>query len=221
MKKEFWETRWKKNEIGFHQDEVNTYLAQYWDKLELTESVNVFIPLCGKSKDILWLSERCQSVLGVEISSLAVHAYFHENNLKPDQTDSKRFRYWTNGNTIILCGNYFDLDATDLREVDVVYDRASLIALPEEMREQYISHLLEIIPGKSKIFLVTLEYPQSEMQGPPFSVDDNEVQSLFANNFDIKLMYSSDILDDNIKFKERGLQYLRENVYLLTRKRSM
>lgn len=53
MKKDFWLERWERKEIGFHQDEVNAHLRKYWQELHLVTDSKVFVPLCGKSSDML------------------------------------------------------------------------------------------------------------------------------------------------------------------------
>ena len=84
MKAEFWLERWQRNEIGFHQGEINAHLQDYWDRVGLKEGGEVFVPLCGKSNDMLWLRAQGHRVLGVELSPLAVEAFFVENQLKPE-----------------------------------------------------------------------------------------------------------------------------------------
>src|SRR5574340_1608572 len=146
MKKDFWLERWERKEIGFHQDEINPYLRQYWQELHLARGSEVFVPLCGKSRDMLWLREQGHAVLGVELSPLAAQAFFEENGLSPQRTRGERFDSYEADGIRILCGDFFDLDRDDLAGVKAVYDRASLIALPPEMRERYARHLESILP---------------------------------------------------------------------------
>src|SRR5574340_490252 len=215
MKKDFWLERWERKEIGFHQDEINPYLRQYWQELHLARGSEVFVPLCGKSRDMLWLREQGHAVLGVELSTLAVQAFFEENGHTPHHVGGKRFDSCEAHGIRILCGDFFDLRKDDLAKVSAVYDRASLVALPPEMRERYARHLLDILPPATQILLITFDYPQPEMPGPPFAVSAGEVEALYLGHADVRLLAQLDVLPQNPHFQERGLTRLQENVFLL------
>jgi thiopurine S-methyltransferase len=216
MEKEFWLERWERGEVGFHQDEINPYLRQYWQELHLARDSVVFVPLCGKSRDLLWLHQEGHRVLGVELSDIAVQAFFKDNNYTPHHAASGKFdRYEANG-ICILRGDFFDLTKDDLAQVIALYDRASLIALPPEMRERYISHLTSILPPATQILLITVDYPQQEMTGPPFAVTSAEVETLYREHAEVRLLAQLDVLEQNPRFQERGLSRLQENIFLLT-----
>ncbi|MFK5914084.1 MAG: thiopurine S-methyltransferase [Woeseiaceae bacterium] len=214
MEADFWHERWENKLTGFHLDEVNPLLTRYWSQLSLPRKSRVFVPLCGKSLDLIWLSQQGHQVVAVELSGLAVSAFFAENNLTPEQKVIGKLECWTAENITIYCGNFFDLTADILGNIDAVFDRASLIALPTAMREEYAAKLHELTPSAVKM-LITLEYEQSKMDGPPFSVTGDEVNSLYQNNYDINQMFSVDIIDENERFKARGLEYLHESVLKL------
>lgn len=216
MKKDFWLERWERGEIGFHQDELNPYLRQYWSDLHLARGSTVFVPLCGKSRDMLWLQSQGHEVLGVELSVIAVDAFFKENGLVPRQSASGRLEGYEANGIRILRGDFFDLSKDDLAHVSAVYDRASLIALPPEMRERYARHLVSILPPGIEILLITVDYPQPEMSGPPFAVSVNEVEALYREHAEVRLLAQKDVLEQNPRFKERGLSQLQESVFLLT-----
>lgn len=215
MEKDFWLERWQRGEIGFHQDEINPYLRQYWSTLNLAPGTPVFVPLCGKSRDLLWLRQQGHPVLGVELSPLAVEAFFTENELVPQHSRSHAFDCCVADGLRLLCGDFFDLGKADLAGVGAVYDRASLVALPPEMRTRYARHTLELLPAGTPVLLVTFDYPQHEMAGPPFAVTPAEVHALFGNQADVTLLAQEDVLAQNPRFRERGLSRLRENIFLL------
>jgi thiopurine S-methyltransferase len=218
MNKDFWLKRWEQEEIGFHQNEVNPYLRELWAELNLAHGDMVFVPLCGKSHDMLWLHEQGLHVLGVELSVIAVQAFFGENGCTPKQITSGKFNCYEAKGISILCGDFFDLGSDDLVGVRAVYDRASLIALPPEMRARYVRHLANILPEPTKILLITMDYPQHEMQGPPFSVSSEEVEALYGEYADVRLLTQMEVLAQNPRFQQRGLSRLQENIYLLTRR---
>lgn len=216
MEKDFWLERWEREDIGFHQNEINPYLRQYWQELHLAHGSAVFVPLCGKSRDMLWLRGQGHSVLGVELSAVAVQAFFNENGYIPHRVTNEKFECYETDGIRILCGDFFDLVKEDLAEVGAVYDRASLVALPPEMRERYARHLASILPPATQILLITFDYPQTEMPGPPFAVSVSEVESLYRERAEVRLLAQLDALAQNPRFQERGLSRLQESIFLLT-----
>ncbi len=218
MTKNYWLDRWVRDEIGFHQDGFNPYLVEYWKSLELAAGSQVFIPLCGKTRDMLWLRNQGHAVLGVELSTLAVQAFFKENGLQPDSGhfSDKRFEHYAADCIQILNGDFFDLRKNDLAGTCAVYDRASLVALPPDMRRRYAGHMCNILPPGTKILLVSFDYPQAEMQGPPYAVSPDEVIALYRDYAEINVLAKIDILEDNPRFQQRGLSRLQESVFLLT-----
>ncbi len=216
MNPDFWLERWQRNEIGFHQQEINAHLQDYWPRLGLPAGSRVFVPLCGKSRDLLWLRTCGHEVLGVEISPLAVRDFFAENRLTPLVAHDGKFERCTADGLSILCGDFFDLAPAQLAGADGVFDRASLIALPPAMRVRYAKHLTAILPRKAETLLVTMEYRQQEMDGPPFSVQEDEVRRLYEPRYMVATLFAKDILAENPRFRERGLSSLKEKVYRLT-----
>jgi thiopurine S-methyltransferase len=218
MQPEFWLERWQQGLIGFHQDRINDYLTRHFARTGAQQGGTVLVTLCGKSLDMVWLHDQGLSVVGVEVSPLAVEAFFSENNLKPTITSSGKFQRYHADDITLLCGDFFDLTPADIGDIAAVYDRASLIALPPEMRHSYADHLAKLLPGGTKVLLITMEYPQEQMQGPPFSVRESEVQALYDNNFNVECVETLDVLAENPRFKERGLTEMIERTFLLTRK---
>lgn len=215
MEAEFWRQRWQNQEIGFHQQDYNTYLQRYWPQLGLPAGSRVLVPCCGKSLDMLWLREQGYAVIGIELSSRAVEDFFNDNALKALRRQHEHFECWETDDLQILCGDLFDVRAQDLGQVDAVYDRAALIAMPPEMRRRYSEQLLALLPHAVPMLLVTMEYPDAEMAGPPFSVTEEEVRDCYAGYYDIQVLQRSDILADEPRFIEKGLTHLDEAVYLL------
>ncbi|SDX50007.1 thiopurine S-methyltransferase [Nitrosomonas halophila] len=216
MEQDYWLTRWQQGDIGFHQDDINPYLRQYWHELNLPQGGEVFVPLCGKSRDMLWLRNQRQKVLGVELSDLAVQAFFSEQALVPERMRDDSFVHYRVDDIDIRCGNFFDLGREDLASVQAVYDRASLVALPPAMRQRYASYLLQILPPGTQILLIAFDYPQAEMAGPPFAVTPGEVAALYQPHAEIRLLAELDVLAHNPRFRERGLSQMRESIFLLT-----
>jgi thiopurine S-methyltransferase len=222
---DFWLERWDKNETGFHQAQINPYLAYFYGQKgpspEQRQKLKVFVPLCGKSKDMLWLSQNGYKVFGVECSERAVKDFFEENTLNYKHAENDRHALYMTTDQASLVeifqGDFFALQQKDLADVTDIFDRASLVALPAEMRRQYARKMAEIQRPGVRTLLVTLTYDQAEMNGPPFSVSQENVNELFSESFSIEKLCFKDIIDDEPRMRNRGLSSLVETVYKLTR----
>lgn len=214
MHTDFWLERWEKNQIAFHQDEFNNQLQTFWRALKIPEGRQIFVPLCGKSLDMLWLRAQGLQVFGIELSAIAVRDFFTENSLDATVTTQGKFQRWETDGLVILQGDFFDLTATDIAACAGVFDRASLIALPPVMRQRYAQHFASIVPTASQTLLITMEYDQAEMKGPPFAVHEEEVRALYTA-FTVKLLFDAEVLAANPQFRQRGLRAMREKVYVL------
>src|SRR5690554_1337589 len=218
MDADFWLERWRDGRTHFHQNRITPLLQKYWPTLALPPDAKVFVPLCGKSLDMLWIAEQGHYVLGSELSQLAVEQFFDENKLRPTTHDSAAGRHYTAGNIEIICGDIFDLDAATLAGCMGAYDRAALVALPQDMRQRYVDHVYAQLAPKYRGLLLTLDYEQEQMDGPPFAVGDAQVQSLYAQHTDASLIDRRGILDKEPKFAERGLTRLDTLVYTFSRR---
>lgn len=179
MQPDFWHQRWSTNQIGFHEPQVQPLLVAHAGVLELAAGSRVFLPLCGKTLDIDWLLSRGHRVAGVELSSIAVDQLFERLGQKPAIRKAGVLECRSSAGLDVFVGDIFHLSAADIGEVDAVYDRAALIALPAEMRSRYAAHMHSLI-GRAPQLLVTLEYEQSQVNGPPFSVSAAEVRQMFS-----------------------------------------
>ena len=218
MNPEFWHQRWQRGEIGWHAEDFNRHLAEHWPRLGVPASQRVFVPLCGKSLDMLWLAGRGHRVLGVELSELAARAFCEDNGLTPEIVDEPPFRRYRIDEVELLVGDFFALTPAHLDGVTACFDRASLIALPPELRPRYARHLAGLLPGGALSLLVSLDYDKSRMSGPPFAVTREEVLELFAPAFEIEPLATFDALVESPKFRERGLERMIEHVYRLRRR---
>ena len=217
MDADFWLQKWQEGQIGFHRHDVMPLLQKHWPSLQLPEGSRVLVPLCGKSLDMHWLAAQGHRVLGVELSPLAVAQFFEEAGLKPERTTSPYGEHFSAGPIEIILGDAFGLDPGLLADITGVYDRAALIALPPDLRLRYRDTVYAALPAGCQGLLITLEYPQEEKAGPPFSVAQAEVESLFAAPWRHTLLERRDILDQEPRFREEGLSALETAVYRLRR----
>ena len=217
MNPDFWHQRWHDNQIGFHQAAPTPLLLKHWPSLDVPAGAKVFVPLAGKSLDMPWFAAQGHRVLGVELSELAVAQFFAENGLRPEIRDTHYGRHYEAGGIELILGDAFGLDADLLRDCDAVFDRAALIALPPELRRRYANELYAKLPAGCRGLLITLEYPQAERDGPPFSVPGNEVRALYGRDWDIDLLERRPIPPEHPGFVS-GVSRLDTAAYALRRR---
>ncbi len=190
MEKEFWLGKWERHEIGFHQAEYSPYLVKYWNKLA-TDKGTVFVPLCGKTKDMLFFVEQGHKVIGVELSEIACNEFFADNNIEYEVEQLDKLKLYKAKDLQIYCGDLFDLDPAILSDVSYVFDRASLIALPHEIRLRYVDFMDQHI-GNAKYFLITIHFDNQEV-GPPFAMNADMVTQYFGSRFAIEPIESKEL----------------------------
>jgi len=218
MHERFWLERWERGEIGFHQQSAHRFLRRYWAALDLPPGARVFVPLCGKSRDMLWLRDAGFEVIGVELSLTAAKAFCEENALPLSRGREGVFECFRGAGISLLVGDFFDLRPDDLDGVAAVFDRAALVALPPPARARYAAHMAALLPAGAQTLLVTLEYDQEQMDGPPFSVTAEEVHQRYAGSHRVELLHSEEIIQDEPKFRSRGLTALAETAWRLCRR---
>lgn len=217
MHPDFWHQRWSDNQIGFHQNAPTPLLLKYWPALGVEAGARVFVPLAGKSLDLAWFASQGYRVLGVELSQVAIEQFFEEQALTPDIHETHYGLHYVAGPIELICGDAFGLDAELLHDCTAVFDRAALIALPSGLRTRYAAELYARLPGGCRGLLVTLEYPQHEKDGPPFSVQQDEVRGLYGADWDIELLDRRPVPPEHPGYVA-GVSRLDTAVYALRRR---
>lgn len=192
MDAQFWHDRWQEGRLGFHEGRVNRMLEAHVGALGLLPGQRVFLPLCGKTVDIPWLLAQGYRVAGAELSEIALRDLFAEMGVVPEVTETGAHRRYSASGVEIFAGDIFELTAETLGPVDAVYDRAALVALPEGMRELYAAHLAAIT-GRAPQLLVTFDYDQSVMDGPPFAVDEAGLRRCHDARFEIERLAEAEV----------------------------
>ncbi len=214
-----WLKFWENNETNWHGDKITQELVEYFELFELETRDKVFVPLCGKSLDMIYIMNQGFSVVGVEISEIGVRQFFSENNLTYKITKVDDFDLYSSENLEIYCGDFFSLTSKHLNNVKAVLDSKSLIALEPDLRQKYAKHLNDIISLGVRILLVTLNYPQHQMSGPPFSVDESEVESLFSMAFESRKLKSFNDIENGSKLVRAGVDFINNAAYCLRKVR--
>jgi len=203
-----WHERWEQGRIGWHEPDGNAKLKRHWP--DLANGGRVLVPLCGKSPDLFWLANRGLDVVGVELSQIAVKAFFDEHDLEYEVTGDGGFicyRSMTHPISI-CCGDYFDFES---RRFDALFDRGALVAIPADERPRYVAHTKTLLKEDAYRLIITLEYDQSAADGPPYAVMPDEVTSYWSDL--VALSRNNDIDNCPPKFKAAGLTEVIETAW--------
>lgn len=208
---EFWKNCWSRPSQPFHLKQTHHFLLQFYQQY-FAGKEKVLLPLCGKSQDLLFLAQNNIHAVGVEFNPQAVLSFWQASQLEPEThhiAGKKCYRY--NNIDLWQC-DFFELSAKDTGAFDVIFDRAALIALPQELRYRYARHLQNFLRQDGVLLLVTVDYESNEMDGPPFYVSQDEIQQLFAEA-SIKELGRHSIIDSHPRWQELKLSRLDEVVY--------
>jgi len=218
MQPEFWHERWRNGQIGFHQSAADRNLTRHWPNLHLARGSRVFVPLCGKSLDMLWLRDQGHCVIGVELSATALEAFCMENGIPARRRVQEDFDVYEAADLELYRGDFFGLTTAMLGTVAAVYDRAALISWSPALREPYVEHMATLMSPGTKMLLVSLEYREGQMSGPPFSVRGAEVRGLYSPHFKIEEISREDVSAAETRMRStRGVTELFEICYRAVR----
>ncbi len=220
MELSYWQSRWKKGHTGFHMPGGYPGLRNHWHALNISPEAHVLVPLCGKTPDMAWLAAQTKKVTGVEISEQALEEFIAEQNLTAERDQFAGFILFKTSKIDLWCGDFFKLPEHKFAGIDLIYDKAALVALPGSMRSRYAEKIISLCSPSTKTLLHHFTYPRHEMNGPPFSVSPTEIQELFGKKFKIRTLHESNLqVTDYQKFLKRGLKsYFIEYLLLLSPK---
>jgi thiopurine S-methyltransferase len=214
---DFWLDRWRSAQIGFHQAAVDRHLKAYWPLLKLPVHSHVFVPLCGKSLDLMWLRSLGHAVIGVELSPVALESFLMEHGIPARRRVLSSFDVYEAEDLELYRGDFFKLTPALLGSVSAVYDRAALISWTPAARESYVKHLTSLTSPGTQTLLIVVEFPPEQMQGPPFPLTPDAIENLYAGHYSIEELGRHEILELEPRLKARGLTELREVCYRMTR----
>lgn len=208
----FWLQRWRDGSTPWHEGAPNEALRRHLNRLSLRPGDRIFVPLCGKAEDMWWLHECGLEVLGVDLSPIAGREFLNAHRLDFTESRDSRYSVLESSGFRLLAGDFFALEAADLAGVAAVYDRAALVALPAPMRRRYARRLSALV--EAPILLISMVYPEHEIDGPPFSVPESEVRELFGDRRRVRHLAEEDIIERS-SLRKRGLTRLHEHTYLI------
>lgn len=218
MEHTFWHNKWEINQLGFHLDYVHPLLKRNLELFQvngvLKDTNKIFIPLCGKTLDIQYLLNLGYQVVANDLSEIAAKAVFEQLKIKAEISIWPGGKVYSAAGLTYYVGDFFQLKQENLGNVALVYDRAALIALPESMRLEYAQQMAKITQHASQL-LITLDYDQTIAGGPPFAVPTQEVEALYGGAYPIQLIEEADIIEQEPRFKAKGLTSFFQRVYQL------
>ena len=217
MKNEYWLNKWQTNDISFHENVVNPDLITYIEKLNLKSGDNILVPLCGKTKDMLWLADQGLHVFGIEISPIACQDFFSEMNISPEIKQFNNVTKFKYKNITLLCGDLFDITKNDFPKIHAVYDCKALIALPSDVRVKYVNHIISCVGTDIRILLHTRE-TTCEVSPPPYPVEIDEIKILYGKYFKIERLKYVSINEIPERLVNKGYTEMKEAVYLIAHK---
>lgn len=212
MEAQFWIESWDLGGVktSFHRRDIHPYVVKHFPPAVLRGKC-ILVPLCGKAVDMAYFRQYADQVIGVELVEKAVQQFFIEQNL-PYTQHGNRFEA---ERLTIICGDFFRLTRAEVGPIDLVYDRASLVALPLPMRMQYINKINELLPVGSQQFINTLEYAPL-LPEPPFSITPEEVAHYYGANYAIQHLEAPE-LPEHRMVQKFNLRFLKEHGFLLTK----
>ena len=208
-----WHERWTNQQTGWHRDVYNDLLLKHWPAVGVASSSNVLVPLCGKSLDMNWFAQQGHTVTGLELVSRPVEEFFQERELIPEKEEFGDLIRYSASPFVLIQGDLFNVQPS-LVQADVWYDRAAMVALPPSMRVAYVRQLLALTKAGAMGLLITFSYPANEMEGPPFSLPDEEVEALFSEHFELECLERITLEDE----RDRGLSSTHSSVYRIIRR---
>lgn len=217
MEREFWLSKWEKHDIPFHHHEINKDLIKYFNELNLQHGDSIFVPLCGKTKDMIWLANRGLKVIGIELSPIACAEFFTELNVEPEIIKLEKFTKYQHGQITIYCGDLFDIDTISLPTIKAVYDCKAFIALPPDLRKKYVAKIINVLGKHIHILLLTID-SDCDVISPPFPIKSNEVNLLYKDYFNIIVMRSESKKDIPKHLCKKGYQKIIDNIYIISGK---
>ncbi|MFM8877817.1 MAG: thiopurine S-methyltransferase [Verrucomicrobiota bacterium] len=220
MKHEFWDERWRQGQIGFHLGQPHDWLVA--SERRFPAGSRVYVPLCGKTVDLVWLRDRGHEVIGCEFVASAVQDFLREQGLSA-QTENLGsgdafYECHRTPGLSVLRGDALHLDPAVVGgPVDVIFDRAALVALDPAFRERYVECLHRMLRPGGHILLISFAYDQSRVAGPPWSVAATTIERLFEDRFSIETL-AIRTEEGNPRFQAAGVAEMEERCCWLTRK---
>lgn len=169
---EFWDNRYKTNDIGWDLGMVSPPLKSYIDQLKDT-SIKILIPGGGNSYEAEYLFRNgFNNVFVVDVSKTALD---NIKNRIPEFPEEQ-----------LLHSNFFELDSS----FDLIIEQTFFCALDPNLRSAYVNHIHSLLNDDGKLIGLLFDAPLNDNQ-PPFGGSKKEYLTLFETHFEILTMKPS------------------------------
>lgn len=213
---EEWAGYWAAGRTGFHRSEVHELLRRHLSLLLPSDGARVLVPLCGKTLDLPWLASRCEEVVGSEWVAQAIEAFFDEQGLEHSRRSLDEHNQYSSGKLSLVDGDFLTLQAAEVGLFDACWDRAAMVALPQHTRDRYVPRLVSLLKPGGRILLVTYDTDKPIEDGPPYCVRPGEVAQRYAPYGHVEQLETIEHTpENNAKVREKGLPWMREDVFLI------
>ena len=172
---------------------------------------NIFVSLCGDSKDMEWLCAQGYSVVGAELSETAVKRIFNRKDGEiPHEVvekDNVKIYSATDGKNLkIYIGNFFadPISPENLGTFDCIWDSHGIVSLPLSQHEPYAKKLATFLKPKGKILFSTVDYDVTQLkEGPaPAPVPATQLQKYYPES-EVKLLESEPLAEWELEGVEK------------------
>ncbi|KAM8966240.1 thiopurine S-methyltransferase-like [Pelodytes ibericus] len=215
-----WMARWEKRIIGFHEANVHVLLAEFVDDMvNNRKQIRILFPLCGKAVDMKWLADMGHTIVGIDVSEIAIKEFFAENNIPyveedvPGISGAKVFKS-TSGNISLYCCSIFNINDSIVGKFDGIWDRGAMVAINPCDRQRYVSLIISLMAKDCHYLLVTVEFEPKLHAGSPFYVPDEDLETMLGSLCSYKCLKTIDALSDNQR--QWGLVFYQEKIFLVT-----
>ena len=165
----YWENRYSNNETGWDVGKITTPLKEYIDQIE-DKSIKILIPGAGNSYEFEYLINN-----GFENVIVLDFAQSPLDNIK------KRIPNCTANQ--LLKSDFFEHEGS----YDLILEQTFFCALDPILRKEYVLKMKSLLNPNGKLVGLLFQFPLTEI-GPPFGGAKEEYESLFKNDFEIKLL---------------------------------
>lgn len=217
MDKDEWVNAWNEGRTNFHRNGPHEFLVQYYDQVNLPENSNILVPMCGKSHDLIWLKEKGHNVFGVEIVNRPCQEFWSDHKLEFQERSIESAQVYEGDRITIINDDFFNFPRESIPEkIDFIFDRAALVALPEEMRKVHYSRIKELSSPGTKILLDSFEYDRQFETRAPYSVSDAEVKAAYSWVSDFQTLLTEVREMKGNHLSKRGIKEVLDYIYLMT-----
>ncbi|MFK7893658.1 MAG: thiopurine S-methyltransferase, partial [Granulosicoccus sp.] len=185
-----------------------------WHKLQLAPGSSVLVPLCGDSPDMQWLLDAGHFVIGGDLNEQALLNFLTRHDLAYQRIEYSGLIELRGERIKLFAGDFMALGLEHTGVISGFYDRAATIALPYVMRRNYANHLIDLVGEAGAGLLISIDYDQSEMNGPPFSVPADSIQALYGRAFTLETAGQDDGPDVLGSLRDRGVSALVESAFV-------